>query len=177
MSVSTSIRRYCRLFGWTMAACLAAGCYGAIHNQISWTVSPDYFLAFKFDQFRFPPEWRHRSGASLVGFLAAWWTGIAIGPALFYSACYRQGDCPRFHTLLRGMAIIITIAVLCGAASLLVGYFTAFAQDERFWIPPDVIDRAAFQRAGLLHDTSYAAAALGTLIACITILLNSRPPE
>ena len=32
--------------------CVIAGVYGALHDQISFTVSPDYFFAFKFHQFQ-----------------------------------------------------------------------------------------------------------------------------
>ena len=42
------------------AGCLNAGVYGALHNQISFTVSPDYFFAFKFRQFGIPEEFRDR---------------------------------------------------------------------------------------------------------------------
>ena len=31
-----------------LVACLFAGIYGALHNQISYTVSPEYFTQFKF---------------------------------------------------------------------------------------------------------------------------------
>ena len=32
-------------------AVLFAGLYGVVHNQISYTVSPEYFTKFKFRQF------------------------------------------------------------------------------------------------------------------------------
>ena len=32
-------------------AVLAAGLYGVVHNQISYTVSPEYFTKFKFRRF------------------------------------------------------------------------------------------------------------------------------
>src|SRR5262245_14144721 len=62
-----------------VAACLIAGLYGAIHNQISYTVSLDYFHAFKFVQFRVPGELQGRAGAALVGWGASWWMGLVIG--------------------------------------------------------------------------------------------------
>ena len=45
-----------------IVACLTAGVYGALHNQISYTVSPDYFHAFKFHQFGIPEGLRGRLG-------------------------------------------------------------------------------------------------------------------
>ena len=35
-------------------ACLFAGIYGALHNQISYSVAPEYFTQFKFIQFQIP---------------------------------------------------------------------------------------------------------------------------
>ena len=59
-----------------MVGCLFAGLYGIIHNQISYTVSPEYFHAFKFQQFNIPPSLQNRIGASIVGWGASWWMGL-----------------------------------------------------------------------------------------------------
>ena len=40
--------------------CLAAGLYGALHDQVSYTVSPDYYYSFKFHQFDIPQAWQGR---------------------------------------------------------------------------------------------------------------------
>ncbi|MFD2857128.1 hypothetical protein ACFSZS_23640 [Seohaeicola zhoushanensis] len=37
-------------------AVLVAAAFGALHNQVSYTVGPDYFHAFKFRQFTIPRE-------------------------------------------------------------------------------------------------------------------------
>src|SRR3982751_3444371 len=61
-------------------AMFVTGLYGIVHNQVSYTVAPEYFTKFKFRQFGFTdiplPE---RVRASMVGFLASWWMGIPIG--------------------------------------------------------------------------------------------------
>src|SRR5258708_14664894 len=62
-----------------VSGCLIAGSYGALHNQISYTVSPEYFHAFKFGQFGIPNELRGRVGAAIVGWRASWWMGLIIG--------------------------------------------------------------------------------------------------
>src|SRR5262245_8551818 len=62
-----------------VAACVVAGLYGMLHNQISYSVSPDYFHAFKFIQFRIPEDLQNRLGASVVGWHASWWMGLIIG--------------------------------------------------------------------------------------------------
>ena len=61
-------------------AIIVAGLYGMIHNQISYTVAPEYFTKFKFRQFGLTDiPLPNRVRASIVGFLASWWMGIPIG--------------------------------------------------------------------------------------------------
>ncbi len=62
-----------------VAGCLISGLYGMLHNQISYTVAPEYFHAFKFDQFAIPNGLHNRIGASIVGWQASWWMGLIIG--------------------------------------------------------------------------------------------------
>jgi hypothetical protein len=49
------------------AGCLVSGAYGALHDQLSYTVSPDYFHPLKFDQFSIPSHLHNRAGAAPVG--------------------------------------------------------------------------------------------------------------
>ncbi|TWT86363.1 hypothetical protein Pla100_61120 [Neorhodopirellula pilleata] len=50
-------------------ACLFSGIYGALHNQISFSVSAEYFTKFKFEQFSVSPQFYDRWGGC-VGWLA-----------------------------------------------------------------------------------------------------------
>jgi hypothetical protein len=47
--------------------CLIAGIYGCLHDQISYTVSPEYYTRFKFHQFCVPETLHNRLGAAVVG--------------------------------------------------------------------------------------------------------------
>ena len=62
------------------AAMLAAGLFGVLHDQISYTVSDEYFTKFKFIQFGLRDAFlSERVQVALVGFLASWWMGIPLG--------------------------------------------------------------------------------------------------
>jgi hypothetical protein len=68
------------MFGISLLGAVIAGLYGAVHDQISYSISPEYFTKMKFEQFSyadfgFPP----RVCASEVGFLATWWVGLFAG--------------------------------------------------------------------------------------------------
>jgi hypothetical protein len=36
---------------------IIAGLYGIIHDQITYSISPEYFTKFKYRQFGFEPSW------------------------------------------------------------------------------------------------------------------------
>ena len=62
-------------------ACVIAGLYGALHNQISYTVSPEYFHANKFHQFAIPANLHDRlAPPSWAGMLPGGWESSSVSP-------------------------------------------------------------------------------------------------
>ena len=62
---------------------IVAGAYGALHDQVSYTISPEYFTKLKFEQFAWADfGWPRRAFVAQVGFLATWWVGLIAGWAL-----------------------------------------------------------------------------------------------
>jgi len=59
--------------------CCMAGIYGFLHDQISYTVSSEYFTHLKYLQFNIQNNLHNRIGAGLVGVLATWWMGLITG--------------------------------------------------------------------------------------------------
>ena len=56
-------------------ATLLAGIYGSLHDQVTYSISSEYFTIFKFDQFGFQ-DWGNnnpRLTTAIIGFLATWW--------------------------------------------------------------------------------------------------------
>ena len=55
-----------------LAALLLCGIFGALHDQVSYTISREYFTLFKFRQFGIDSGVAERLGAASVGFQATW---------------------------------------------------------------------------------------------------------
>ena len=148
-------------------AALFAAIFGALHNQLSYSVGPDYFHALKFPQFGIGAETAPRLGASLVGVQAAWWVGPLVAlPALLYGLL----TVPRTDTYLAaGIGAVGLVFVLATLAALvgLVGGIAADATGilDGILVFPEGVDRSDFLRAGFMHDAAYAAAGLGLLLA------------
>ncbi len=154
------------------AACLFAGLYGAIHNQVSYTVSPDYFHAFKFIQFEIPGPLQNRLGASLVGWYASWWMGILIGiPVLFVGLILPDGKAYLRRSLI-AFGVVAVTALIAGLGALLFAYCTIDAANlPPYWFPKDVSDPVAFSRAGTMHNFSYTGGFAGILTATAYLVL------
>jgi hypothetical protein len=166
--------RYLQLIGWTIVACVIAGMYGAIHDQLSFTISPDYFFAFKFEQFRIDPGWSPRMGAAIVGWMASWWTGLAVGPSLYLAASRATGGKVPTRVMLRGIAIVLLVLVLFGGLGLLLGLRLAGDPAWQIGLRPGVEDRVAFTRVGILHEASYLGGLAGTIIASVAVAIDCR---
>ena len=148
-------------------AALSAAIFGALHNQLSYSVGPDYFLSLKFAQFGIPEGTAPRLGAAIVGAQASWWMGAAVAlPAFLYGLF----SVPRVQSYLAAgigaIGLVLVLATFAALAGLVGGMVVAATGllDEHL-IPPEGVARADFLRAGFMHDASYLAGGLGALLA------------
>lgn len=157
------------------AACLVAGLYGALHNQISFTVCPDYFFAFKFHQFAIPEHLQNRLGAAIVGWKASWWMGLIISvPVLLVGLIHSDWQAYLKYGS-RAFAVVICTALVVGLGALAVGFFTISAAElPDGWYPGEVKDQVAFARAGTMHNASYLGGGIGIITGSIYLILARR---
>lgn len=156
-----------------VAACLTAGLYGALHNQISYSVSPDYFHAFKFHQFGIPEQLRGRVGASIVGWHASWWMGLFIGVPVLLVGLILPGWKVYLSRCLIAFAVVAGTALLVGLGALACAYVTiSEATLPGYWYPEQVADKVAFARAGTMHNFSYLGGFLGIVTGSLYLIVE-----
>ncbi|SFL06510.1 hypothetical protein SAMN04488518_1262 [Pseudovibrio ascidiaceicola] len=143
-------------------ACLLAGIYGVIHNQVSYAVSPGYFHEFKFIRFGIDPTHHNRVGASIVGFMASWWMGVLIGLPIYLGALFVKGTRTFAYTFLNAASIVVTVTVILGIAALITSFFTLGPDTLPPWMNNrEVTNPLAFARAGTMHNFSYIGGLVG----------------
>src|SRR5512137_2235558 len=65
------------MFAVALIGALVAGGYGVLHDQVTYSIAPEYFTNLKFKQFHFANlGLGDRVFVSAVGFLATWWVGL-----------------------------------------------------------------------------------------------------
>ena len=61
------------MFGISLVGALVGGIYGIVHDQVTYTISPEYFTKMKFNQFYYANYgFSDRIFAGTIGFLATW---------------------------------------------------------------------------------------------------------
>jgi hypothetical protein len=173
---------------FVVLAVVAAGLYGMLHNQISYTVSPEYFTKFKFWQFHLanstqPERWR----AALVGFLAAWWMGIPMGLLVGAAGFIHRGHRRMLRVLLWSLPVTVGFTLLFGLGGLLYGFLQTthleISQYANWYIPENVTDLRRYVCAGYMHNSSYLGGLVAVFVAWtfhIVVKLRTRetvPPR
>ena len=120
--------------GRLLALIALAALYGALHDQVSYGLGPDYFTCLKFPQFglldtALAPHWR----AARVGLQAGAVAGLPLG------------------------------ALGCALLGLGLGWL-ALNLGSVLRVPDCVQDRGGFLLAAWMHDGSYLGALLGLLV-------------
>jgi hypothetical protein len=156
-----------------IAACIVAGLYGALHNQISYTVSPDYFHAYKFDQFDIPKHLRDRLGAAIVGWHASWWMGFLVGVPILIVGLILPGWKAYLSRSLVAFGVVVGTALIVGLAALVYATYT-ISQDSlpSAWYLDRVGNKVAFAWAGTMHNFSYLGGFLGILTGSLYLIVE-----
>lgn len=158
------------LIGVVVISCFVAAIYGILHDQLTYTISHEYYTKFKFYQFGIktlqvdyePPE--VRLWVALVGVLATWWMGIPIGLILGLVGFVHKGNRRMFQVVMKAILITVVVAFITGLIGLAYGKLYLSKTDVDWWLPENLIDKKSFITVGSMHNFSY----LGGLIGMIT---------
>jgi hypothetical protein len=166
-------RRLPALIRVTLLSALFAGGYGAVHDQVSYTISSEYFTRFKFRQFADADfGWPARVFVGEVGFLATWWVGLIGGWILARMGLAELSERSPWYFTARTWAIAGAVAILCGGLGGLLG--VAHAQGDlsswREWQETlELENLSGFVIVAYLHWGSYLGGLLGIILASVYV--------
>ena len=147
-------------------ATLAAGVFGMLHNQLSYSVGPDYFHKFKFAQFNIPETTTPRLGAAQVGWSASWWTGPILAlPVMLYGLMRAPSTTALWAGGIAAIGTVIFMATLAAMAGLTLGIAALSLDLPLPFTVPEGLNPEHFTRAGAMHDATYLGGAIGALLA------------
>lgn len=171
-------------------ALILGGIYGIVHDQITYSISEEYYTKFKFIQFGLEnwgmgqnigtlktPEIEldnPRLGASIVGTLATWWVGLIIGIFLSLIGLIHRNGKEMFNTTLKAFVVTTGIALLTGLVGLLYGKIFLVENPPNWFLPDNVIERGNFIMVGSMHNFSYLGGLIGLICGIIFSIRQKR---
>ena len=162
------------MLGWTACAALMAGAFGIVHDQVTYTLAPEYYTHFKFHQFAHAdPGGGPRLFVSVIGFLATWWVGLITGWLLTRCALDPDGNLAPPGRMLGAFLIMLGVTSLFSAGGYLYGLLrTADGPPEvwREWLEAsEVSDPVAFLLVGYIHLASYIGGVVGFVVSAVMV--------
>ena len=156
---------------------MLSGLYGILHDQLTYSISPEYYTKFKFYQFGFIDGDQEvtfanpRLYVSIVGFLATWWMGFFIGSFLALLGFIHSEWKLMFRITLKAFLLMMLIAFLTGLIGLAYGhFFLADLPKEEFsnwYLPENLDDFRSFIKVGSMHNFSYLGGVIGLVVGMV----------
>jgi hypothetical protein len=160
------------MIGYALLGSVVAGLYGVIHDQITYSLSPEYFTRLKFAQFRYadfglPP----RCFVAEIGFLATWWVGFIAGWFFARIAVPKWPPVEVRSCISRGFGIILVCAFTASLVGFGLGLFRGPSADYSVWQDfaqtRGVVDLPSFVRVAYIHNASYLGGLIGLIVALV----------
>jgi len=166
------------MIGYAVIGSLLAGLYGIIHDQVTYSISHEYFTRLKFQQFHYAnlglPA---RAFVAEIGFLATWWVGFFAGwfiaritvPAFSRTIALRHS--------LRGFLIVFAFALGASVAGYVLGvvHGSNYSAWEDLASRLAVHDLPSFVRVAYIHNASYLGGLVGLVVAIIHLRRIKAP--
>jgi len=161
---------------------LLAGLYGILHDQFTYTISPEYYTKFKFYQFELADGsnggeaifQNPRLAVTAVGFMATWWTGILIGLGIGLTGLFQPNARTMFQSSINAIAIALSLAAVSGLIGLAYGVLYLADTGVDWWLPDNLIDKKSFIMVGSMHNFGYLGAVFGLIAGIAYQIITAR---
>ncbi len=144
--------------------------YGIIHNQITYTISNEYYTKFKFQQFGFDQYWHDNSRfyVSLTGIYATWFFGGFIGIIYGILNLYK----PKNKQIFKSIFTTLVVAFIFGFIGYIYGLL--FINYHQWNFSTEIINRKQFKIVGAIHSFSYLGGLVGLIIGIFKFMKSKE---
>jgi len=151
-----------------------AGIYGILHDQLTYSISSEYFTKFKFIQFHIALALPYRIGVIMVGWSATWWTGIFIGIGHGLTGLIHKDHRTMIKMVSKAILITLTVTFLTGLIGLAYGALFLAKVGVDWRLPVNLVDKESFIAVGSMHNFSYLGGLFGLVAGIIYQIRKKR---
>ncbi|MBL7708159.1 MAG: hypothetical protein JNJ86_03765 [Chitinophagaceae bacterium] len=168
------MRKYGILTQTIFFSIILAGIFGIIHDQITFSICPEYFTKFKYRQFNFTAEdfGSDRLTVAAIGFLATWWVGMFMGIVLGFTSLLLKDRNMMKSIVTKSLQIIFLITIFFSFLGFIYGRYYLTQKGVDWWIPSDINDLKGFITVGSIHNFSYIGGIIGLMAGIGLVLLK-----
>lgn len=167
------------MIGISIIGAMLTGIFGILHDQVTYTISPEYFTNFKFYQFSYADfGFQNRVLVAEIGFLATWWVGFVCVWFLARRLLPEQPRAKAYRQIMIGFAIVCCSGVLFMIGGFVLGLLRGPDADYAYWMR--MIDHLriqhpwAFVRVAYIHNASYLGGVFGLILALLLVRPSSK---
>lgn len=169
------MRKFGVFSSFILISAFVAGVYGIVHDQITYSISPEYFTKFKFKQFKiFPAQFGGiRLSVAVIGFLATWWMGIFIGFLVGLTSLIFRDHHQMKSVLAKSIQIILLVAVVAAILGFTASKLNLVTINIP-WGTDELNDRESFLHVVAIHNASYIGGIAGFLAAIVYLVMKKK---
>ena len=162
-----------RMAGLAVIGAGLAGVYGVVHDQLTYTISPEYFTRLKFDQFAYarPADDSPRIFAGTIGFLATWWVGAMTAWILWRVSLFREKRIAPLREMAPAFGIVFLVSFVIALGGYAWGRWRRGTGYDESWLDftasLGVLDTPAFMTVAYIHNASYLGGVAGTVLSIV----------
>lgn len=168
------VKNFNKIIPYIFWGLVIASVYGAIHDQVTYAISPEYFTELKFKQFSYADfQLGNRVFASTVGILATFWFGALAGWFLGRFRFYHDNTESAHNDIIHGFKIIFVTAFIGAVLGGTLGFEisnnylkSSFLGWEQI-LPKEKF--SDFIRVTLIHYGGYIGGFSGMIYSCLKL--------
>lgn len=157
---------------------IIASLFGAMHNQISYSVSSEFFTDFLFGNFG-TNEWNlknERLEASIIGIIGSYWFGLILGIIYVIIFLFMKTE-NNLKYIKNAILINIGFAFLGSFIAYLIAKFFVSYENSGVFIDFGTQNPQNYLEAAFMHTGSYIGGIAGIVAGIIYLLKSNQKIE
>ncbi|MFV0156787.1 hypothetical protein OBK03_13590 [Empedobacter falsenii] len=157
---------------------IVASLFGALHNQISYSVSSEFFTDFLFGRFG-TNEWNIRNErleASIVGIIGSYWVGLILG--IIYAIIFLFMNTENnIKNIINAIIINIAFTILGSFIAFIIAKFFISYQNSGVFMEFGTKNPQNYLEAAFMNTGSYYGGIIGIIAGIIYLRKRNQKAE
>lgn len=156
---------------------ILAATYGAVHNQVSYSISPEFFTKSMFPLFGFVEYGRNtpRLTSAIIGAWSTWWLGLIIGVVFGIIGLFKSNANRMLAFIKNALCITFVLVIASGILGFVFGKIYLMNTTINWGFSGTQEQLKNFAIVGYIHDFEYCGGILSIIICICYSFIMEKP--